>query len=129
MDRPLAVVFPHLFLCASDRHEKVSQYISRAGDHLQWGPIFGRNLIDEEESQFLALLKILSQAAIPDVEGDSRVWRALQDGVFLVSSFVSVIVSSSPFPSFVSKIWKMKAPPRDIAFRMDCHAWRNSHDG
>lgn len=55
-----AVVCPRLFMCASDHLSKVSQYMSRAVDLLQWGPIFRRNLTEEEKSQLVSLLEILS---------------------------------------------------------------------
>lgn len=88
-----------LFLSARDRQAKFSSYMARSGDHLQWGPIFRTNLTEEEENQFMSLLQILNQVSISDEGQDRTVWRASQDGAFLVSSFFSVIVSSSPLTS------------------------------
>lgn len=55
-EKPLAVVFPCLFLCARDRYAQVFQYMSRAGDHLQWDSTFRRNLTEEKETEFISLL-------------------------------------------------------------------------
>lgn len=89
--------------------------MTKSGDHLQWGPILRRNLL-EEENQFVSLLQILSQVHISDMGVASRVWRASQDGVLSVSSFFSVLESSSPFPSPLGRISKLKASPRVVAF-------------
>lgn len=36
--------------------------------------------------------------------------------MFSVSCFFSIIISNSPSPSPLSSLWKMKAPPRVVAF-------------
>lgn len=95
----MAIEFPLLFLCVRDRQAKFSSYMARSGDHLQWDPVFRTNLTEEEENQFMSLLQILNQVSISDEGQDRTVWRASQDGAFLVSSFFSVIVSSSPLTS------------------------------
>lgn len=103
-ERPLAVEFPSLFLCASDQQAKVSNYMSRYGDQTQWGPILRRNLTEEGENELRSFLLILSQVFIPKVGENSRVWSNSQDGVFSSSSFFYAIVKSLPSLSPLSLI-------------------------
>lgn len=123
--RPLTEQFPLLFLCVGYRQVNVSYYLTRSGESIQWGPIFRRNLTEQEENQFISLLHTLSQVAFQRGKQIVRVWRAFEHGAFSVSSFYSVLKCISP-PSPTSRIWKMNGLLR---FRMDCFAWGYPHDG
>lgn len=48
---PLRTRFPRLFSCARDRDAKVVSYIVGNGEDVHWGPIFRRNLREEEENE------------------------------------------------------------------------------
>lgn len=69
-----------------------------------------------EETQLFSLVDILSQVCIPaDVE-DCKVWTASKDGVFSVASFFWASSRISPSISPFFRVWKLKAPPRVLAF-------------
>lgn len=50
-DVPLAMSFPQLYNCASDKGDKMIYCMERRGDSVVWGPIFRRNLNEVEEGQ------------------------------------------------------------------------------
>ena len=88
-------------------------------------PIFRRNLYKVEEAHFLSLLEVLNGIDIAGEGQDSWRWGPSRDGTFLVSSFFSTL-SVAPTPSRSwSSLWKMKAPPRVLAFTFTWLAFRN----
>lgn len=62
-DSPLPTQFPELFRCARDPLAKVRGYIEKNSNQVFWGPIFRRNLLDAEESQFSSLLDTVRSAS------------------------------------------------------------------
>ena len=79
-------------------------------------PAFRRNLKDNEESQFIQFLNFLNGINIQDKGEDARVWEALKNGSFSVSSFFKAFLNNSRERSTVCSIWKLKAPPRVLVF-------------
>lgn len=85
-DVPLAISFPQLYNCASDKGAKVIYYLERRGDSVVWGPIFRRNLNEVEEGQLLSMMLHIANVFIPRIGKDRRIWMASADDMFLVAS-------------------------------------------
>ena len=79
-NRPLAAQFPDLTKYAMDKEATVSSYLETigSGSQLIWSPIFRRNPKENEESQLLLLLNVLSSIFIPG-EQDERVWTSSRE--------------------------------------------------
>ena len=59
--------------------------------------------------------KTPSHIFIPE-EGEDRVWMASHDGLFSVASFFSTLAESSVAFTPFSRLWRLKTPPRVLAF-------------
>ena len=69
--------FPDLFKCAMEKEAKVKCYFGKGNNgEVIWCPIFGRNLRDVEERQFLSLINLLREVNIPKEGEDDRIWKA-----------------------------------------------------
>lgn len=79
-------------------------------------PTFRRNLLDQEERQFLSLLDHLDSTVVHDQGEDLKVWSASADGLFSVSSFFSALAGNCSRRSPLAHVWNIKAPPRVVAF-------------
>lgn len=95
----------------TEKHNKAAE------SQMQWGPIFRRNLMEAKEIQlFSGHPQPSSHSDSPKEHKDSKVWMPAQDGEYSVTSFFLPISRSFPCASPLYRTWKLKAPPRVIAF-------------
>lgn len=125
----MAISFPELFNCASNKYAKVIDYVERRGDSIVWGPVFRRSLNEVEEGQFHSQLTSIANVFISINGKDRRIWMATNDGMFSVSSFFTsmhrdVVVTHINWAT----LWSMKAPPRVIAFGWSALRGGHSND-
>lgn len=83
---PLAISFPQLYTCASDKGAKVIYYLERRGDSVVWDPIFRRDLNEVEEGQLRSMMLRIANVFIPWIGKDRRNWMASADDMFSVAS-------------------------------------------
>lgn len=57
------------------------------GDCTHWGPIFRRDLSEDEERELFSLLEALGQTAVSGTDSGLSVWAPSKDGVFSAASF------------------------------------------
>lgn len=69
-----------------------------------------------EESQLAFLLSLLQEVCIPDLGVDRRMWERMVNGSFSVASFCLSLQGAAPASLPYESIWKIKAPPRVMAF-------------
>lgn len=112
---PLALQFSLLFKCAKNSDTKGIDYYERMGDQVIWGPIFRRNLT-EIEQEFIDLINTLQNVHLPEGGEDGRLWLALKDHSFSAASFFAAICRGDRGGCPWVDIWKVKAPPRVLAF-------------
>lgn len=64
---PLGAQFPELVICAISKKATVSSYVERHGSRGNsiWGPIFRRNLKEDEGNKVISLLDLLSSVIVP----------------------------------------------------------------
>lgn len=107
---------PLVVLQNSDGPAMIRSYLSRVGNRVVWGPTFRRNLLEIGAIQLNMLLSLLEDVYVQLGRVDRRVWEGTIDGSFTVKTFFylldGVSISLSPFAG----IWKLKAPPRVVAF-------------
>lgn len=120
-DSTLAEQFPALHDCARDRLAKVGDYMNLNEGQVLWCPVFRRNMTKSEEDHLLELLHILNWPQITEGAPNHRLWSYSKDGGFSVSSF-SFLFHTTGSPNFWTSLWKVKAPPRVLAF-----AWLALH--
>lgn len=91
--------------------------MERIDGRIVWGHIFTRNLNGLEETQFRSMMVLIGSIFIPK-NGKERVWMASMDGMFSVASlFLSMTRDVMVSHSQLASPWKIKPPPRVIAFR------------
>lgn len=79
------------------------------------GPTFRRNL-SLFEGQFCSLLNLINEVYIPVDGRDCRIWSCSKDATFSVASFYDALNRDDSSTSPISFLWKVKAPPRLLAF-------------
>lgn len=79
---PLASEFPDLLSYARDKEAKIQDYFEHFINQIVWCPIFRRNLVEQEESQLLRLLRSLNSTFIKGEGEDLRLWKPSKDGRF-----------------------------------------------
>lgn len=84
-------------------------------NHILWGPIFRRDLTEEERDLF-SLLGVLDQFSFLGDGSDDKVWIPSKDGAFSVASFFLVLVDETHMESHLGFIWKLRIPPRVVVF-------------
>lgn len=72
----------------------VVNYMTRAGDQIQWGTTFRRAMREVEENQFMCLLQMLERFHVVDNDEDSRIWLPSSDGTFLFLFFSMSLLES-----------------------------------
>lgn len=92
----LIAQFPRLHVYARDCQAAVREYMGLVRDRVTWGPIFRRNLGDDEKKDLFALLYRLSQFSELGEGTDGRVCVLSKDGIFSVASFFCVGGELSP---------------------------------
>ena len=115
-DSPLATQFLNLFHCAQNGRALANDYIKRLGGKAMWGPIFRGNLSEEEERRFCSPLTLIGGVYYPMDGRDSQVWSHSTYGPFSVASFFHAFNMNDSNASHISRLWKIKAPPRVLAF-------------
>ena len=111
----LAIQFPDLYRCARNCNASVRDYLDISPNLNLWSPIFRRNLSKAEEANLFNLFEILNGIEITSEGRDSRLWAPSRDSYFSVSSSSSISASPTPSESWWD-LWKIKAPPRVLAF-------------
>ena len=90
-DSLLSLQFLDLYRYARNLQANMMDTWKRDADRTLWGPIFRRNMLESEEGNLINLLDKLGRVFIPEEGKESRVWVAIVDGVFSVSSFFVVL--------------------------------------
>ena len=88
--------------------------------------MFRRNLKEHEENQYLSRQTLLRDTQIPEEGEDIRIWKALRNEVFSVSSFFLDSICKGGEQKRIKKSMEVQGPTYGCGFWMVCPPEKNA---